>query len=158
MTDDDKARQLEEILLEASRWYLDRIDGRSSDRVEIILRRSKNGRLREIRLKGTPGAGILTGLAVPQPPDQRAANLIQEHFFSDTEKEIVLFLSRKGPSKGSAVVGGVQADNNTVRTLLANLVKRGILRVKEDGYELTDPLWELIAGPDDPFKGRTAAS
>jgi hypothetical protein len=80
-------------------------------------------------------------------PDRRLFGLALGVLFSDDERAAVLALAG-GPKTAlelSRRCGWGESVSTRSKILLANLVDRRVLRVGDDGYELTDPLVAELA-------------
>lgn len=75
---------------------------------------------------------------VPLPRGKPMIDIVGPLFFSPEEQTIIDLLKEKGPLKQTGIIAALVNDmnGNTIKELLANLVRRRVLLRGSNGYEV----------------------
>jgi hypothetical protein len=134
------ARRLRDALLAAAAALIDLVDGKPDlPAVPVRVRVERNG----CKLSYETGSSHVT----PAGPDPFPTHeLLASAFFCDLERRAVRTLDR-GPLQAKEIGRKLGMDHPTtqLKTALAVLVERGVLRNTRDGYEVTSPVFLSLA-------------
>jgi hypothetical protein len=77
----------------------------------------------------------------PLAVSPRVARLVEEHFFSPLERQLVVLIGKRQPVHLAVILQHLKQveDSAIIGVLLTNLVERGVVVVCEAGYLVTDP-------------------
>jgi hypothetical protein len=134
------ARRLREALLSAAMSLIDLLDGQPDLSAPVRVRVERNG------CKLSYEAGTAAGPAPAGPDPFPTHELLASAFFCDLERRAVRTLDR-GPLQAKEIGRKLGMDHPTtqLKTALAVLVERGVLRGTRDGYEVTSPVFLALA-------------